>query len=100
MAIQTGPQAVEERLQTAQNQHDLEAFLDCIDPDYQSEQPVHPHSAFHGHEQVRKNWSAIFSGVPNFRAEIVRTTTEGILDGQSGIGQAHIPAVSRSRCGG
>jgi ketosteroid isomerase-like protein len=74
---QSDPLSVIERLQTAQNQHDLEAFLDCIDPDYQSEQPIHPHSAFRGREQVRKNWSAIFSGVPDFRSEILCTTIEG-----------------------
>jgi ketosteroid isomerase-like protein len=74
---ESGPQPVMERLQAAQNQHDLEAFLDCIDPDYQSEQPVHPGSAFRGREQVRKNWSAMFSGVPDFRAELLRSTTEG-----------------------
>lgn len=77
MGTQPSPLAVIERLQSAQNQHDLEAFLDCIAPDYQSEQPIHPNKAFRGREQVRKNWSTIFSGVPNFRSEIVRTTTEG-----------------------
>ena len=71
------PRAVIERLRNAQNQQDLDAFLDCIDPDYQSEQPVHPHKAFRGREQVRKNWSTIFGGVPNFHSEIVRTVTEG-----------------------
>ena len=77
VGTESSPQAVIERLQTAQNQHDLEAFLDCIDPDYQSEQPIHPHSAFRGREQVRKNWSAIFSGIQDFRSEILRTATEG-----------------------
>jgi ketosteroid isomerase-like protein len=77
METQSGPQAVIERLQTAQNQHDLEAFLDCIDPDYQSEQPIHPHSAFRGRQQVRKNWSAIFSSIADFRSEILRTITDG-----------------------
>lgn len=68
--------AVIERLHTAQNQHDLEAFLDCIAPDYQSEQPVHPDRAFQGRDQVRKNWSAIFSGVPDFQSELLRSATE------------------------
>jgi limonene-1,2-epoxide hydrolase len=77
METQSSPQAVIERLQMAQNQQNLEAFLDCIDPDYQSEQPIHPLKAFRGREQVRKNWSTIFNGVPNFHSEIVRTTTEG-----------------------
>ena len=46
MKTESSPQAVIERVQSAQNQHDLEAFLDCFDPDYQSEQPSHPHRAF------------------------------------------------------
>jgi ketosteroid isomerase-like protein len=74
---QPNPRSVIERLQHVQNQQDLEAFLDCIDPDYQSEQPVHPNKAFRGREQVRKNWSTIFSGVPNFRSEILCTITDG-----------------------
>ena len=74
---QQSPESVIERLQTAQNQHDLKAFLDCFDADYQSEQPVHPDRAFQGSEQVRKNWSTIFSGVPDFRSELLRTATEG-----------------------
>jgi ketosteroid isomerase-like protein len=77
MATQSSPRSVIERLQTAQNQHDLAAFLACIDPDYQSEQPVHPDSAFQGSEQVRKNWAAIFSGVPDFRSELLCSAVEG-----------------------
>ena len=77
MAIQSNPQSVIDRLQAAQNQHDLAAFLACIASDYQSEQPVHPDRAFQGSEQVRKNWSAMFSGVPDFRSEQLRSVVEG-----------------------
>lgn len=77
MATQPSPQSVIDRLQAAQNQHDLAAFVACIALDYQSEQPVHPDKAFQGNEQVRKNWSAIFSGVPDFRAELLRSAVEG-----------------------
>jgi ketosteroid isomerase-like protein len=77
MGTQPSPQSVLERLQIAQNQHDLEAFLDCFDPDYQSEQPVHPDRAFRGRDQVRKNWSALFSSMPDFRSELLRAATEG-----------------------
>jgi hypothetical protein len=65
-----------ERLQHAQNQHDLDAFVACFAPDYQSEQPVHPDRAFRGREQVRKNWSTVFTEIPDFRAELLRTTAE------------------------
>jgi ketosteroid isomerase-like protein len=77
VGTESSPLPVIERLQAAQNQHNLEAFLDCIDPDYQSEQPVHPDSAFQGREQVRNNWSAIFNGVADFRSELLRSATEG-----------------------
>ncbi len=60
------------RLRDAMNAHDLEAFLDCFDEDYRSEQPVHPGRGFGGREQVRTNWSTIFQGVPDFAAELLR----------------------------
>ena len=62
-----------ERLHNAQNRHDLDAFVACFDSDYRSDQPVHPDRAFTGSEQVRRNWAAIFDGVPDFRAELVRS---------------------------
>ena len=61
------------RLHTAQNRHDLDAFVACFDPDYHSEQPVHPDREFVGSEQVRKNWAEVFAGVPDFQAELLRS---------------------------
>ncbi len=63
--------AVAIRLRDAMNAHDLEAFLDCFHDDYRSEQPIHPGRGFGGREQVRKNWSAIFAGIPDFAATLV-----------------------------
>jgi len=65
------------RLHAAMNSHDLEALVACFDEDYESAQPAHPDRAFRGREQVRANWSAIFSGVPDFRAELVRSNAAG-----------------------
>jgi hypothetical protein len=50
MAIptQSSPKSVLTQLQAAQNQHDLEAFLACFDPNYKCEQPAHPDRAFGG----------------------------------------------------
>jgi ketosteroid isomerase-like protein len=70
-------QVVLERLQQAQNSHDLEAFVACFAPDYQSAQPIHPDRAFQGAEQVRKNWTTIFQDVPDFRAELLRLAVDG-----------------------
>ncbi len=40
-------------------------------------QPVHPGRGFGGWEQVRKNWSSIFESYPDFKAELLRHTTDG-----------------------
>jgi hypothetical protein len=58
------------------NAHDLDAFVALFAPDYDSRQPAHPDRAFVGRDQVRTNWSAVFSGVPDFRAELVATAVE------------------------
>src|SRR5215210_2224467 len=68
--------SVVERLRDAVNQHDLEALLECIDDNYRSEQPAHPNRGFGGKEQVSKNWSTLFESFPDFRAELLRHTTE------------------------
>ena len=65
------------RLRDAQNRHDLDSFVDCFDPAYRSEQPVHPDRAFTGREQVRRNWAAVFDGVPDFQAELLGSAQAG-----------------------
>jgi ketosteroid isomerase-like protein len=59
------------------NRRDLAALVGCFDPDYESEQPAHPDRRFRGRAQVEQNWAAIFAGLPDFRAEVVRSTVEG-----------------------
>jgi hypothetical protein len=71
---------VAERLNAAMNAHDIEAFVACFDPDYDSRQPAHPDRAFRGSGQVRANWSAIFEGVKDFRAELVRADAVGDVE--------------------
>ncbi|MBA3425438.1 MAG: nuclear transport factor 2 family protein [Rubrobacter sp.] len=68
---------VVERMHGALNRHDLEAFLECFDQDYGSEQPIHPNRGFGGKEQVRKNWSAIFESFPDFEADLLRHASDG-----------------------
>jgi ketosteroid isomerase-like protein len=65
------------RLHAAMNAHDLEAFVGCFAEDYDSAQPAHTDRAFRGSEQVRENWSAVFTGVPDFRAELVGVAAVG-----------------------
>ena len=66
-----------ERLHTAMNQHDLEAMLECFDPEYRSEQPLHPNRGFGGKEQVRKNWSRMLDSFPDFEAQLLGHTSSG-----------------------
>jgi ketosteroid isomerase-like protein len=71
------PHAVAAALADAMNAHDIDAFVSLFAPDYDSKQPAHPDRAFVGSDQVRVNWSAVFSGVPDFRAELIATAVEG-----------------------
>jgi ketosteroid isomerase-like protein len=75
-AGQRKPREVLDRLQRAMNNHDLEAFLACIDAEYRSEQPAHPDRGFGGRQQAEKNWSALFAGVPDFRAELLDSAVQ------------------------
>jgi ketosteroid isomerase-like protein len=69
-----------ERLHAAMNRHDLEAMLECFDPDYRSEQPLHPNRGFGGKEQVHKNWSRMLDSFPDFEAELLGcATSEGTV---------------------
>ncbi len=65
------------RLSAAMNGRDLAAFVGCFDPDYESEQPAHPDRRFRGRAQVERNWAAMFAGLPDFRAEVVRSAAAG-----------------------
>jgi ketosteroid isomerase-like protein len=75
--VNRNPREVFARLVAAQNAHDIEALVACFAPDYSSEQPAHPDRVFKGNAQVRKNWSSIFAGVPDFRAELLDAAVEG-----------------------
>lgn len=61
----------------AMNAHDLDAAVALMHEDYRSEQPAHPDLAFTGREQMRANWAAMFSGIPDFRAELSASAEEG-----------------------
>jgi hypothetical protein len=65
-----------DRLHRAMNQHDLDAFLACFNSDYRSEQPAHPNRGFGGRDQVEKNWTSLFEGIPDFHAELLASSLE------------------------
>jgi ketosteroid isomerase-like protein len=66
-----------DRLTAAQNAHDLDGMLACFHEDYSSEQPLFPVRTFKGIDQVRANWSALLEGIPDFRAETIRSAVDG-----------------------
>ncbi len=66
-----------ERLFRALNEHDLEGLVACFADDYVNETPVHPLRGFTGNEQVRHNWTQIFAGAPDLRAELPRQIVDG-----------------------
>jgi ketosteroid isomerase-like protein len=71
------PTEVLAQLSAALNARNLAALVRCFDPDYESDQPAHPDRRFRGRGQVEQNWAAMFAGLPDFRAEVVRSAVDG-----------------------
>jgi ketosteroid isomerase-like protein len=64
-------------LVAATNEHDLEGLVSCFAPDYVLTMPAHPARDFVGNEQVRRNWSAFFAGIPDIRFDITGVAVRG-----------------------
>jgi hypothetical protein len=75
---------VTDRMLVVLNAHDLDGFVALFADEYDSKQPAHPNRAFTGSDKVRENWSSVFSGVPDFRAELLvsATTDDGVEIGE------------------
>lgn len=69
-----------ERLVSALNAHDPQRMAELFAPDYRSVQPAHPARGFAGRDQVRANWTAVFSGVPGFTADLVDSCVNGATE--------------------
>lgn len=65
---------------TVLNAHDAPRMAELFAPDYRSVQPVHPARGFGGREQVQANWTAVFSGVPDFTARLVGSCRDGATE--------------------
>lgn len=70
-------QDVVDRLVVATNNHDVDAVVGCFAPDYLNETPAHPLRGFHGRDQVRRNWTAIFAAVPDITTRVIAMTADG-----------------------
>ncbi len=66
-----------EQLRQAVNAHELELMVALFTDDYVNETPAHPQRGFNGQEQVRRNWSQIFAGVPDVQARVPSLTVDG-----------------------
>ena len=73
----TTPLSVVDRLVAATNAHDLNAVVACFQDDYVNETPAHPRRGFRGPEQVRRNWTAIFAGIPDISVRVAASACEG-----------------------
>ena len=71
------PLSTLQRLVSATNRRDLDALVDCFAPEYVNETPAHPTRGFRGREQVRRNWSSIFAGVPDLTCRVLRSAVDG-----------------------
>lgn len=69
---------VVQRLAALMNQHDLRGAAALMHRDYRSEQPAHPGRAFVGRAQMEANWKAMFEGIPDFHAEVIRSVQDGV----------------------
>jgi len=65
------------RLVAAVNAHDLDALAGCFGPGYVNHTPAHPLRGFRGRGQVRRNWAAIFAGVPDIAARVTANAADG-----------------------
>ena len=63
--IERVPEGPVRRMLAAANRHDLEAMVSEFAEDYRNTTPVHPARSFTGSAQVRKNWTALFAGLPD-----------------------------------
>lgn len=78
-----------ERLTEAQNSHDADLFASYFADDYRSAQPTHPDRAFSGRAQVLDNWSSVFAGVPDFRAELLAFCRDGAAEWGEFVWRGH-----------
>src|SRR5690242_9232417 len=65
------------RLAAATNAHDIDALVACFAEDYRNETPAHPPRGFRGVDQVRRNWTRLFAGIPDLTSRVLATAVDG-----------------------
>ncbi len=71
---------VVDRLLVATNAHDLDALVACFADEYALSNPAHPARGFAGSAQVRRNWAAIFAGVPDLVSTVLARAEAAAVD--------------------
>ncbi|WP_434615833.1 nuclear transport factor 2 family protein [Arthrobacter sp. A5] len=74
---EAAPLAAVSGLLEATNAHDPDAAAACFAVDYVNETPAHPLCGFSGRDQVRTNWTHIFSAVPDLGTRLLGTAVNG-----------------------
>jgi ketosteroid isomerase-like protein len=65
-----------ERLQAAINRQDIDALMDCFEPDVRNEVPTRPHRGFRGREELRGYWEQVIGGHGHFEAKLLRSASK------------------------
>jgi ketosteroid isomerase-like protein len=65
-----------ERLVAATNAHALDRLVECFAESYVNVTPAHPGRGFQGRDQVRRNWTTIFTAVPDIVTRVVDCAVE------------------------
>ena len=69
--------SIAHRLAAATNAHDIDALVACFAADYRNETPAHPAQGFLGADQVRRNWTQLFAGMPDLTSRVLATAADG-----------------------
>jgi ketosteroid isomerase-like protein len=69
------PEGPVRRMVAAANRHDLDEMVSLFAEDYENITPVHPARSFKGSAQVRKNWAALFAGLPDLTLTVHDAST-------------------------
>jgi len=64
------PAQLVHQLVAATNAHDIDGLVDCFAVDYELTDPIHPARSFTGSAQVRRNWTTLFTAVPDVRIQV------------------------------
>jgi ketosteroid isomerase-like protein len=75
LSVDVSSTAVIERLQAAINRQDIDALMDCFEPDVRNEVPTRPHRGFRGREELRGYWEQVIGGHGHFEAKLLRSAS-------------------------